>query len=200
MGQERVTLVEVYRVSARQGGPRTVTPLADAAGAALPRGYARDSADQARRAHRCSAVRAAHGGPLVQNGGELVRTALPIRTGQNGPVRGVVVASEYLTSDFAAQSRRMTQAFEDYSQLRVLKRPLTGVYLSFFLMVTLMILVGATWMGLYLAKRITRPVQMLAAAAREIGAGHFEQRVEPETTTNSGHLSEAFNRDGRRPR
>ena len=46
-------------------------------------------------------------------------------------------------------------------QLRVLKQPLTGAYLSFFLMLTLMIMVGATWMGLYLAKRITRPVQML---------------------------------------
>ena len=45
-------------------------------------------------------------------------------------------------------------------------------------MLTLMILVGATWMGLYLAKRITRPVQMLAAAADEIGAGHFDHRVE----------------------
>ena len=28
---------------------------------------------------------------------------------------------------------------------------------------TLMILVAATWMGLYLAKRITRPIQTLAA-------------------------------------
>ena len=37
------------------------------------------------------------------------------------------------------------------------------MYLSLFLMMTLMILVSATWMGLYLAKRITRPVQMLAA-------------------------------------
>ena len=52
----------------------------------------------------------------------------------------------------------MSQAFEQYNQLRVLKRPLTGVYLSFFLMLTLMILVGATWMGLYVAKRITRSV------------------------------------------
>ena len=106
---------------------------------------------------------------------------------------GVVVATDYLTGDLAARSRRMTQAFEDYSQLRVLKRPLTGVYLSFFLMVTLMILVGATWMGLYLAKRITRPVQMLAAAAREIGAGHLDQRVEPESNDEFGSLVEAFN-------
>ena len=49
-------------------------------------------------------------------------------------------------------------------------------------------------MGLYLAKRITRPVQMLAAAADEIGAGHLDHRVEPETGDEFGSLIEAFNR------
>ena len=61
-------------------------------------------------------------------------------------------------------------------------------------MLTLMILVGATWMGLYLAKRITRPVQMLATAANEIGAGHLDHRVEPETGDEFGSLIDAFNR------
>ena len=53
-------------------------------------------------------------------------------------------------------------------------------------MLTLMILVGATWMGLYLAKRITRPVQMLAAAADEIGAGRLDHRGKPNRATSSG--------------
>ena len=88
----------------------------------------------------------------------------------------------------------MTQAYEDYQQLRVLRQPLAGVYLSFFITLTLMILVAATWMGLYLAKRITRPVQMLAAAAKEIGAGHLDHRVEAETRDEFGSLIEAFNR------
>jgi two-component system nitrogen regulation sensor histidine kinase NtrY len=60
-------------------------------------------------------------------------------------------------------------------------------------MVTLMIMVAATWMGLYLAKRVTRPIRRLAAAAREIGAGHLDQRVEPETADEFGALVEAFN-------
>ena len=130
----------------------------------------------------------------LANGGELIRTAMPIRTNPNAPPRGVVIASEYLTSQFGARARRMTRAYEDYQQLRVLKQPLAGVYLSFFLMLTLMILVTATWLGLYLAKRITRPVQMLAAAANEIGAGHLDYRVEPETVDEFGSLIEAFNR------
>ena len=109
-------------------------------------------------------------------------------------MRGVVVASEYLTDQFAARARGMTEAYEAYQQLRVLKQPLAGVYLSFFLMLTLMILVGATWMGLYLAKRITRPVQMLAAAADEIGAGHLDHRVKAEADDEFGSLIDAFNR------
>jgi two-component system nitrogen regulation sensor histidine kinase NtrY len=74
-----------------------------------------------------------------------------------------------------------------------MQRPLQGVYLSLFLMMTLMILVSATWTGLYLAKRITRPVQLLAAGAREIGAGRLDHRIEPETRDEFGSLVEAFN-------
>ena len=105
----------------------------------------------------------------------------------------MVVATDLLSGDLAERSRRMTRAYEDYLQLRVLKRPLTGVYLSFFLMMTLIILVSATWIGLYFAKRITRPVQLLSAAAREIGAGHLDRRIEPETADEFGSLVDAFN-------
>jgi two-component system, NtrC family, nitrogen regulation sensor histidine kinase NtrY len=122
----------------------------------------------------------------------LMRAAAPVR-GPDGRTVGVVVATGLLAGDLAERSRRMTRAYEDYMQLRVLKQPLTGAYLSFFLMLTLMIMVGATWIGLYLAKRITRPVQMLSAAAREIGAGHLDRRLEPETADEFGSLVEAFN-------
>ena len=110
-----------------------------------------------------------------------------------GRTVGVVIASDYLPAAMAQHSRRITDAYEKSSQLRVMKRPLEGVYLSVFVMVTLMILVSATWMGLYLAKRITRPVQMLAAGAREIGAGRLDHRIEPETRDEFGSLVEAFN-------
>ena len=49
-------------------------------------------------------------------------------------------------------------------------------------------------MGLYLAKRITRPVQMLATAADEIGAGRLDHRVKAETGDEFGQLIDAFNR------
>ena len=52
---------------------------------------------------------------------------------------------------------------------------------------------GATWLGIYTAKRITRPVQILADGAREIGAGHFDYRIEQESVDEFGSLVAAFN-------
>lgn len=187
----RVALVEVYRLTRVAGAPLQVVPVIDVASPALPAGVSRASADRL-------ASRAAAGQPDVwsreplNGGGELIRAATLVRR-QDGSAVGVVVATSHLTGELAARARRLTHAYESYSQLRALKRPLTGVYLSFFLMVTLMILVSATWMGLYLAKRITRPVHALAEAAREIGAGHFDHRVERETEDEFGSLVDDFN-------
>jgi two-component system nitrogen regulation sensor histidine kinase NtrY len=128
------------------------------------------------------------------DGAELMRAASPVRRDGVGPVTGVVVAVDLLPATLATRARGVTDAYEGYQQLRVLRQPLTGVYLSFFLMLTLMILVTATWLGLYIAKRITRPVQLLAAAADEIGAGHLDYRVDVPNRDEFGSLAESFNR------
>jgi two-component system nitrogen regulation sensor histidine kinase NtrY len=193
VAQQRIGMVEVYRVAPGRGPRPDVSSVAEvrAPPPSMPTDYNPATAD--RLAERlASGSTEAHGPEPVAGGGELLRAAAPIR-GRDGSLAGVVVASDFLAGEMAARSRRMTDAFERYSQLRLLSGNLFGVYISFFLMVTLMILVGATWTGLYLAKRITRPVQMLAGAAREIGAGHLDRRLEPETSDEFGSLIEAFN-------
>jgi two-component system nitrogen regulation sensor histidine kinase NtrY len=186
----RVQLVEVYRV-APLGALPGVEAVVDVAAPAFPPGYNGAAADRL-------AAQALNGSPETQSietllsGGDLLHAAAVIRGPDRRP-KGVVVATDYLAGEMADRARRLTQAFESYSTLRVLRRPITGLYLSFFVMITLLILFGAIWMGSYLAKRITRPVQMLAAAAREIGAGHLDQRVEPQSNDEFGALTEAFN-------
>jgi two-component system nitrogen regulation sensor histidine kinase NtrY len=187
----RIQMVEVYRVSEAAGGLPGLEPVLDVAASGLPPGYNRAAAERL-AAQALSGPAEARSIETLGSNGDLLHAAAVIRA-RDGRTKGVVVATDYLTGELAARSRRMTQAFESYSQLRVLRRPLTGVYLSFFLMVTLLILFGAIWMGSYLAKRITRPVLALAAAAREIGAGHLDQRIEPETGDEFGALTEAFN-------
>jgi two-component system nitrogen regulation sensor histidine kinase NtrY len=185
--QGRVGLVEVYAV----GRSGQVVPLVAAQSPALPRGHLRASADLLAARVAAGTQSTAH--EPLEGGGELVRAGERIFDPATKRLVGVVVASDHLGGELATHFRRITEAYEDYSRLRVLMRPLQGTYLSLFLMMTLMILVSATWMGLYLAKRITRPVQMLAAGAREIGAGHLDHRIEPETRDEFGSMVEAFN-------
>jgi two-component system nitrogen regulation sensor histidine kinase NtrY len=181
----------VYRVERVDGSVR-VQPVVDVSANTLPRDYSPNSATAlaGRAATEGMEMRAVE---QLASGGNMIRSAMPIRSAAGAPVHGVVIASEFLPSALAARARRMTGAYEDYQQLQVLKQPLAGVYLSFFLMLTLMILIGSTWMGLYLAKRITRPIHLLATAAKEIGAGHLDHRVVPETQDEFGSLIEAFN-------
>jgi two-component system nitrogen regulation sensor histidine kinase NtrY len=186
--RQHVTRVQVFRAV---GNGSAVEPVAEVTAGQLPK---RDD----RAADNRLALRALSGKgdnrsvEVLGERGDLLQAAAVI-TAKDGRKLGAVVTTDYLTGELAAGSRRMTKAYENYNQLRVLKRPLTGVYLSFFLMVTLLILVGSTWLGLYLAKRITQPVQLLANAAREIGAGHLDQRIEPQSSDEFGSLVEAFN-------
>jgi two-component system nitrogen regulation sensor histidine kinase NtrY len=185
-----VGMVEIYRVQTGEDGKIQVVPVVALQSPSLPPGHLRASSD------RLAAKIAAGSGETQAHepieGGEFVRAGVLVRDASGRPT-GVVIASDFLSGELAQNARRIAQAYQDYSQLRVLKRPLEGVYLSLFLMMTLMILVSATWLGLYLAKRITRPVGMLAAGAKEIGAGHLDHRIEPETRDEFGSLVEAFN-------
>ena len=191
VNDRRIEVVQVYRIDS-VGPQLTVVPVVDVAAPTIPQDWPRASAD-------LLASRVANGSDQppwtlesLSAGGDLLRAASVIRAA-NGEPAGVVVASDYLSGGLADRSRRMTRAYEQYTQLRVLRQPLAGVYLSFFLMVTLLILVSSTWMGFYLAKRITRPVQMLSVAAREIAQGRYDQRLEHEATDEFGSMIEAFN-------
>src|SRR5689334_3222923 len=103
--QGRVTLSEVYRVE----GTRRVQPVVDMAANVLPRDYSRASADTLAQ-RTLDAGAESREVEQLPGGGNLIRAAYPIRTSADAPVHGVVIASEYLTSEFASRARRMTTA------------------------------------------------------------------------------------------
>jgi two-component system nitrogen regulation sensor histidine kinase NtrY len=183
-------MVELYRTVAEPGRPLDVAFLY-AAQLTVPKDLQHASSDRL-------AARAAASGrdetlkEDLTTGGTLLRSAAPIVNAESAVV-GVVVVSQLLSSEVSARAAFATEAYESYQGLRVLQTPIRGIYQSVFLAVSLFILISATWLGLYLAKRITRPVQMLAEGARAIGAGHFDVRLEPETGDELGSLVESFN-------
>jgi len=188
--QVRSGAIDVYRAVPVAGGPADVQWLVGGESTVM-RDRVRASTDLL-AARAIGSRRAETGQEELESGGLLVRTAAPV-TDTDGNVTGPVVVSEVLDATLKTEARRATIAYEEYKQLEALRGPIQGVYLSIFLAVTLLILVSATWIGLYFAKRITRPVERLAEGARAIGAGKLDFRLEPETSDELGHLVEAFN-------
>jgi two-component system nitrogen regulation sensor histidine kinase NtrY len=112
----RVQMVAVYRVS--PGALPGLEPVVDVAAPALPSVYSRAAAD------RLAAQVLAGSGETrsieaLGADGDLLHAAAVVQ-GPDGSPSGVVVATDYLTGDLATRSRRLTQAFESYNQLRVL--------------------------------------------------------------------------------
>src|SRR5262249_41619472 len=137
----RVGMVEIYRLRATDANAADVVPVLALQSPSLPPGHLRATSDRlAAKIASGSTDTKAH--EPLEKGGELVRAGVLARDGSGKPI-GVIIASDYLSGDLAQHARLIAEAYEDYSQLRVLKRPLEGVYLSLFVMMTLMILVSA---------------------------------------------------------
>ena len=185
-------VIDVYRVVVDAAGRTVSSRIAEVAAPFLPSGYSRASGDALAASLASGSAETGVVEPLG-DGADLLRAAAVIRRAPDGPVVGVVVASSALSGDLTEHARRIEGAYESYNQLRVLTQPVAGVYLLFFLMTTLMILIAATWLGVYFAKRIGRPVQLLADGAQRISTGHLDHRIEPESSDEFGAMVETFN-------
>jgi two-component system, NtrC family, nitrogen regulation sensor histidine kinase NtrY len=110
------------------------------------------------------------------------------------PAAGVVVTGRVVPPALARQSQELLHAFQAYRQLELQKAEITASQLLLFLMITLLILLAASWTGLYLARRVTVPILALADGTRRISGGDLTHRVEVEADDELGVLVGSFNR------
>jgi len=84
--------------------------------------------------------------------------------------------------------REISQAFVEYKQLKILKKPIKFSYMMALLMVTLLIVFSATWFGFHLAKDITVPIKDLAEATGRIASGDLNFRIQMKASDEIGCL------------
>lgn len=84
------------------------------------------------------------------------------------------------------------------SQYRILEKHRESIQISFvliFVVVALLLLLAAVWIGLNLATQLASPISNLISAAERIRMGDLSARVRaPSSTDELGTLSRAFNR------
>ena len=128
--------------------------------------------------------------------GDLIRVLVPVRPrgAANQKVLGVVAVNSYIPVSLVNKVDEIASVFEDYKDVNPLKYPMKTAYLVILVMITLVIIFVAIWIGLYMARELTVPVERLVAGAREVGAGNLDISVK-----SSGHdeitvLVDSFNK------
>ncbi len=106
----------------------------------------------------------------------------------------VVVAGVLLDPHIAEIADQLVQAHQRHRQLVVQKDALEASHLLLFLLVTLLILLSSSWVGLYLARRVTVPIQALAEGTERISQGDLDHRVVVAADDELGVLVRSFNR------
>ncbi|MEM1201675.1 MAG: ATP-binding protein [Acidobacteriota bacterium] len=114
--------------------------------------------------------------------------------GPSRPAYTVVLAGTVLPPDIAERSDSLKAAYQSYLQLSVQKVDLRAAYLLNLLMVTLLVILAFSSIGLRLARRITVPIQALADGTRRIGQGDLDHRVTVAVDDELGVLVDGFNR------
>jgi two-component system nitrogen regulation sensor histidine kinase NtrY len=127
-------------------------------------------------------------------GGELVRAAAPVGDGRGG-YAGVVIVSAFIPPQAAAEAREVQARYTKFRQTLDFREPIKAVYISLFLFVALLVLFGAVWLSLYLARRMTLPVRLVGEGVERIAAGERGVRVEfPPGADEWSALIASFNR------
>ncbi len=126
--------------------------------------------------------------------GEVITGLAPIlNPSEGGEVIGVVAASHFIPKSLTGKMREISQAFVEYKQLKILKKPIKFSYMMALLMVTLLIVFSAIWFGFYLAKDITVPIKELVEATHRIASGDLVYRIPMKSADEIGMLVQSFN-------
>ena len=141
-------------------------------------------------AGRALSEAATHSRVEALEAGLLVRAATPI---QEAPSLAVVSVGTVVPDRLATAMRDFTQANQEYRQFRADRRRLVRFYVTLIGIIFLVTMSIATWVGFFVSKRITNPIQELAAASREISAGNLDVRVRTEVGDEMALLVDSFN-------
>ncbi len=122
----------------------------------------------------------------TSSGGQAGRTVLSLPS-------GFLVVGSFDPPAEAEPLRQLSRATSAYAMLKAERAQLEAVQILFFLLLAFLVLLAAVWVGLLLARRVTRPIAALASSARRVGAGDFDALVEVEGGDEISALSRAFN-------
>jgi len=114
--------------------------------------------------------------------------------GTDGSTIGAMFVSFSVPESITFHADRVREASEVYSGLKGTLASLRVHYFSILALTTLTVVFGFVWLGSYIAKKLTIPLEALAEGSRELAEGNLDHRVSVKAVDELGILVRSFNR------
>ena len=112
---------------------------------------------------------------------------------ENVSVWGYILTLASIPGGTQHKIQAIQNSYDSYKRQKFLKLPISASYYTTFLIVTLLILFSAIWLGLYMARGITIPIQLLAEGTRRISEGDLNFKLGISAQDEIGTLVNSFN-------
>ena len=109
-------------------------------------------------------------------------------------VVGAVFIDDFIPIEFANKLTSVSKGLEEYRQSSLEKPAVKTIHMILLSIVTLLIIFTSIWVGFYLSKGITVPIQELAEGTERIASGDLDFFIDLESTDEIGVLVNSFNR------
>lgn len=106
---------------------------------------------------------------------------------------GYVVGAERIGHGLMTKLERITRGFEEYAQLKQLKKPLKVSFQLILGVLGLITVFGSVWFAFRLSKEMTEPILALAKATDRVARGELDVRLDDKGEDELAQLVRSFN-------
>ncbi len=135
--------------------------------------------------------------PFIQK--DQLKDGLLIRSGLHFNIKAssekiLVIIGRYYSGQYVKSLNRLKNKATNYIELKKIKDHVKTTYILLFIFITILIIFAASWLGKYLAKGITTPIEKLIEAASEITRGNLDVKIEYDSKDEFNLLITEFNK------
>lgn len=124
--------------------------------------------------------------------GPMLRLLIPVRRAEPRTYNYLQVIMK-LSKSSERLAEQISSVRARYDRLVFLRKPVQINFVLTLTLVTLVVLLLATWMAIKLTNRLVQPIQALSEGTRKVAAGDYEQQLAVTTNDDLGVLVESFN-------
>jgi two-component system nitrogen regulation sensor histidine kinase NtrY len=127
-----------------------------------------------------------------------MKKGLLIRHGVDFETRGqdkiLVIIGRFFPEKYIKNLQTLKSMSEKYTLQKTIKDQVKFTYMLLFVFITILVIFSASWLGLYLARGITVPIEKVVAAASEVTKGNLNVHIDYQAKDEFSILINEFNR------